>query len=322
MSSKDAPDTARLSPADAADLATRVIEHAETWLTRDDRIAPIIVLGGPPDLEQETLRRDDEQRREQAQADLIRDGGPLAAALVAHDLDSAPLLTLLNHTNPGHCIRGANAAEAVWPQVKVSLQVAVIRLRKVNSNASPSTLTAENGAATAEQTEVADVAAGARPSSVPRQVSPARSHSDTAPPDVTPPAKPTGGKRVDEAATDPELADATGYVARPADSSSYVPMAAIRANYCKDIGLTTIKEITKVLEDFPTNKVRWTRPPSKKSGAPHPQRRSVHLVDWETYVDRLKHPRAAADEVGFQDLSPAEIEARKASVRRNRKVRK
>ena len=182
MSSKDAPNTARLSPADAADLADRVIEHAETWLTRDDRIAPIIVLGGPPNLEQETLRRDDEQRREQAQADLIRDGGPLAAALVAHDLDSAPLLTLLNHTNPGHCIRGANAAEAVWPQVKVSLQVAVIRLRKVNSNASPSTLTPENGAATAEQTEVADVAAGARPSSVPRQVSPARSHSDTVPP--------------------------------------------------------------------------------------------------------------------------------------------
>lgn len=151
MSSKDAPNTARLSPADAADLADRVVEHAESWLTRDDRIAPIIVLGGPPDLEQETLRRDDEHRREQAQADLIRDGRLLAAALVAYDLDSAPLLTLLNHTKPGHCIHGAVAAEALWPQVEVALQVAAFRLRKINTDASPSTLTPENGAATAEQ---------------------------------------------------------------------------------------------------------------------------------------------------------------------------
>ncbi len=178
MSSKDTPDTARLSPADAADLAARVVEHVDTWLTRDDRIASIIVLGGPPDLEQETLRRDDEQRREQAQANLICDGRLLATALVAHDLDSAPLLTLLNHTKPGDCIRGANAAKAVWPQVKVALQVAAIRLRKVNTDAIPSTLTPEDGAATAEQTEVADAAAGARPSSVPRQVSPTLLQAD------------------------------------------------------------------------------------------------------------------------------------------------
>ena len=159
------------------------------------------------------------------------------------------------------------------------------------------------------------------------------------------PAKPDVGKRVGEPATDPEpveqapggseskdgLAgtvtshdptkpDATGYVAHPADQSSYVPVATIRAKYCEDLALTTIKEITKVLEDFPTNRVRWTRPPSKASGVPHPQRRSVHLVDWETYVDRLKHGRPTTAEAGFPDPLPAEIETGKARARRNRQV--
>ncbi len=39
--------TMRLSPADTADLCERVIEHAEAWLTRDDRITPYVALDWP-----------------------------------------------------------------------------------------------------------------------------------------------------------------------------------------------------------------------------------------------------------------------------------
>lgn len=98
-----------------------------------------------------------------------------------------------------------------------------------------------------------------------------------------------GGTESKDHVVDATKPDATGYVARPSDLSSYVPMATIRADHCEDVVLTTIKEILKVLKDFPTNRVRWTRPPSKKTGTPHPQRRSIHLVDWKEYVNRLKH---------------------------------
>lgn len=127
---------------------------------------------------------------------------------------------------------------------------------------------------------------------------------------------------VPRASFDPTVPDATGYVASPSDPTSYVPMARIRADYCDDVALTSIKEIRKVLENFPTNRVRWTRPPSKKTGSPHPQRLSVHLVDWEQHVERLKHRLPATTEEGFLDPTPAELEDRKAIARRNRNIGK
>lgn len=128
--------------------------------------------------------------------------------------------------------------------------------------------------------------------------------------------------RDDQEGKDFAAPDATGYVASPSDASSYVPMATIRAKYCEGVALTTIKEVTKVLEDFPTNRVRWTRPPGKTSGAPHPKRRSVHLVDWEAYVDRLKNQGPTTSEESISDPSPAEIETGKAKALRNRRVGK
>ncbi len=127
---------------------------------------------------------------------------------------------------------------------------------------------------------------------------------------------------VETGGNDPAKPDATGYVASPSDLSSYVPMATIRADYCEHVALTSIKEITKVLEDFRTNGVRWTRPPSQTKGAPHPRRRSVHLVDWDRYVKRLKDRWPATAEEGFPDLSPPKIDARKAKIRRNRRAGK
>jgi len=126
----------------------------------------------------------------------------------------------------------------------------------------------------------------------------------------------------EKAPTELAKPDATGYVASPSDMRSFVPMQRIRAEYCEDIAVTTVKQITKVLEDYPANRVRWTRPLSKTTGFPNPRRRSVHLVDWETYVNRLKHGRDEADDNGFPDLTPVEIEARKTKVRRNRQVGK
>jgi hypothetical protein len=138
---------------------------------------------------------------------------------------------------------------------------------------------------------------------------------------------PPGAESKDDVArtvgsNDPTKPDAIGYVASPSDQSSYVPMATIRAEYCKDLAVTSIKELTNILEDFPTNRVRWTRPLSKKTGKPHPQRRSVHLVDRETYVSRSKHGSPGTTEDGFPDLPVAEIEARKAEARRDRRLGK
>ena len=130
------------------------------------------------------------------------------------------------------------------------------------------------------------------------------------------------GMAVAAGSHDPAKPYAIGYVARPADPSSYVPMATILAKHCDEIALTTIKEMIRVLEEFSTNRVSWTRPLSKKTGDPHPQRRSVHLADWERYVDRLKHAPSPTAETGFPDLSPPEIEARSSKVRHNRQAGK
>lgn len=136
---------AQLSPAATADLCERVIEHAEAWLTRDDRIAPIVGVGWT-DVQQSALRTEDEHRREQVQADLIRDGNWLTAALVAHGLDPTPLLTMLNHTKASDCLSGANAEKSEWSQIKVALQRAAIQLQLRKGNQSAGCATSYAGA--------------------------------------------------------------------------------------------------------------------------------------------------------------------------------
>ena len=124
-----------------------------------------------------------------------------------------------------------------------------------------------------------------------------------------------------EATADPtDKPNATGYVARPSDPSVYVPIKTIRADHCDGIALATIKVISRVVEDFSANSVRWTRPLSKKTGTPHPQRRSVHLSDWLAYVNQSKARPPSTTEGGFPDLAPDEIDARKTAVRRDRKA--
>ena len=99
-------------------------------------------------------------------------------------------------------------------------------------------------------------------------------------------------------------------------------MKAILAEYCEDGAVTTTKALTKVLENFSTNRVRWTRPRSKTSGAPDPHRRSVHLADWASYVDRQKRQGSGTSDDGFPNQTQAEIEARKSKVHRNTRLGK
>lgn len=126
-----------------------------------------------------------------------------------------------------------------------------------------------------------------------------------------------------EATANPtEKPNATGYVARPSDPSVFVSIKTIRADHCDGIALATIKEISRVIEDFSANSVRWTRPLSKNTGTPHPQRRRVHLSDWLAYVNRSKTRPSLTTDRGDPDLAPAEIDARKAAVRRDREAGK
>lgn len=154
MAKTRASNTAPLSPGDAADLVDRVLQHADAWLTRDAGVIPAVSLGWPDDHPQVVLRREDEQRREQAQARLLSDGGLLAGALVAYDLDPAPLVTLLNHTKPGECLWAASKAEATWPQARVALQIAALRLRRINIDGDPSMLRSTDRAGREHKAEV------------------------------------------------------------------------------------------------------------------------------------------------------------------------
>lgn len=104
--------------------------------------------------------------------------------------------------------------------------------------------------------------------------------------------------------------DERGYVASPADPASYVPMADIPAKHTPAALSVSMKELGTILEDYHTNRVRWTRP-LDKNGQPIRNRRSVHLGDWTAYVKR----RLPAEEDGFPQLTEAELERRKAAVR-------
>lgn len=117
------------SPAQTADLADRFIDHVEAWLTRDDRIIPMVMLDWPEDHPQLALRRDDARRREHIKADFLHDGRLLAVSLSRLGFDASGLLRLLNAATDDD----AGRAGDVWPEVKVSLQLAIIQLRNAQA---------------------------------------------------------------------------------------------------------------------------------------------------------------------------------------------
>ena len=98
----------------------------------------------------------------------------------------------------------------------------------------------------------------------------------------------------------------------------------------------TVKNIGKIVEDFATNRVRWTRP-RDQTGKPKENRRNVHLGDWATYLKnqartdadgslRLSNCEFTVDDDvrgAFTDDELAELqrddfEARKKAVRREK----
>jgi hypothetical protein len=113
-----------------------------------------------------------------------------------------------------------------------------------------------------------------------------------------------------EAVSASDKPDEHGYVESPADSKTYAPAADILAEHTPDALSVSMKELGTILEDYHTNRVRWTRPLGK-NGQPKRNRRSVHLGDWTAYVKR----RVPAEEDGFPRLTEAELESRKAAVR-------
>ncbi|MBI5863437.1 MAG: hypothetical protein HZB38_02775 [Planctomycetes bacterium] len=113
-----------------------------------------------------------------------------------------------------------------------------------------------------------------------------------------------------QAASQGDTPDEHGYVERPADPTAYVPAADILAKHTPADLPVSMKELGTIIENFHTNRVRWTRPLGK-NGQPVPNRRNVHLGDWSAYLKR----RADPESDGFPRLSETEFERRKAAVR-------
>ena len=90
-----------------------------------------------------------------------------------------------------------------------------------------------------------------------------------------------------------------------------------------------MKKAGEIVEDFETNGVRWTRPPTK-GGTPHPKRRNIHLGDWLMYLARNGylleqglvgaggHPvrSAQCDDPGPEQISQISAEIRLGRERR------
>ena len=77
----------------------------------------------------------------------------------------------------------------------------------------------------------------------------------------------------------------------------------------------THKDLTRILEDYAANQIRWTRPLGK-DGKPRRNRRNVHLADWLAYIEKRRADR------GWPTPSEDEIKERKAEVRRKKLARK
>jgi len=101
--------------------------------------------------------------------------------------------------------------------------------------------------------------------------------------------------------------DETGLVSDPSDRAAYRPASKLLADYLAVA--PTMKALDSILMKHP--EIRRYKP-SK-------QRRSIHLGDWQKYVDQLKEHTLDSD--GFV-RDPVEIEERKALIGAQRRKRK
>ena len=109
----------------AADLVGSVIRQVDRWLTPDSRIAPITVLGGPPNPRQEKLREEDERQRASARGEFLQNSETLAVLLERFGLDVHGWLKLCEYAGSNDDV----AATGLWPDVKVSLQHLRLKLQ-------------------------------------------------------------------------------------------------------------------------------------------------------------------------------------------------
>lgn len=104
-----------------------------------------------------------------------------------------------------------------------------------------------------------------------------------------------------------------GYVGQPADPDAYVSDSELRREHTPEGLVLSPKQLTGILEDHLTNRIRWTRPLTKQ-GKPNPHRRCVHLGDWRRFIDRQTNPAASGFD-GGADPTPDEIAEAKAEIR-------
>ncbi|MCK6458102.1 MAG: hypothetical protein L6Q92_16430 [Phycisphaerae bacterium] len=124
-----------------------------------------------------------------------------------------------------------------------------------------------------------------------------------------------------QAVSQDDKPDKRGYVESPAHPKDYVPATDILATHTP-VGLPiTMDRLVAIIEDYDSNRVRWTRPRAK-NGRPMRNRRSVHVGDWAQYVKRRLPPR---DADGYPTLTKAEIddiESRKAAAHKLKQAQK
>lgn len=104
-----------------------------------------------------------------------------------------------------------------------------------------------------------------------------------------------------------ELPDKIGYVERPTDQVAYRPFSEVFTKYIPEDMQLSERQLVQIIEDYSTNKVRWTRPLTMITGKPNGRRREIHLVDWLEYVEKT-HPQS-------DEATPQEIVVRKAKIR-------
>lgn len=117
-----------------------------------------------------------------------------------------------------------------------------------------------------------------------------------------------------EAVSQGDTPDERGYVESPVDPAVYVPAADVLTKHMPADLSILMKQLGTILEDYRTNRIRWTRPLGK-NGQPMRNRRSVHLGDWAAYIAKRQ---ANPESDGFPRLSETELERRKAAVRNAR----
>ena len=104
--------------------------------------------------------------------------------------------------------------------------------------------------------------------------------------------------------------NSNGYVEAPADPTAYVSVTDIVSDHTPPSELITPRDVGRIVEDYVTNRIRWSRPRDKR-GRPIPNRRVIHLVDWYEYMKRL----AGTNPDGSPRVSEEEVEERKEAIR-------